>query len=211
MIQIDLFSDIICPWCYIGRSRLQKALEARKGLDVCINWRAFQLNPDMPLEGIPRSQYLALKFGDKNRADSIYKNINRAGELEGLKFNFEKISHTPNTVLAHRFITLSKQTGNSEKVVEKLFEAYFVDGLNIGSPEILKDIAVDTKMNTKEFDAYLESEQGIGEVNSDTKFAYTNGITGVPYFIFNKQFSITGAQEPTAFLPLLDIKPELDQ
>ena len=92
-----------------------------------------------------------------------------------------------------------------------MFEAYFVDGLNIGLPEILKDIAVDAKMNTKEFDAYLESEQGIGEVNSDTKFAYTNGITGVPYFIFNKQFSITGAQEPTAFLPLLDIKPELDQ
>ena len=208
MIQIDLFSDIICPWCYIGRSRLKRALETRKDLEIKINWRAFQLNPEMPREGIPRQQYLALKFGNKERAASIYSNIQKAGELEGLIFNFDKISHTPNTVLAHRFIDWSKMIKKSEKTVQKLFIAYFVEGRNIGLLETLREIAFDLEMDTDEFDDYFESDEGLNQVKADTRFAIGNGITGVPYFIFNKQFAITGAQEPEAFLPLLDLKAE---
>jgi len=208
MIQIDLFSDVICPWCYIGKRRMERALKSREELSVEINWRAFQLNPEMPSTGIPREQYLILKFGDKTRAKAIYDNIQKAGDTEGLSFNFDNITHTPNTVLAHRLIGWSQKQNKSEDIVENLFKAYFVDGRNIGSMEILREIAIDTNLDANSFDEHFSNDDDLQEIHLETRYAYENGITGVPCFIFNKSFSITGAQEPEAFLPLLDIKPD---
>ena len=208
MIQIDLFSDVICPWCYIGKRRMERALKSREELSVEITWRAFQLNPEMPSTGIPREQYLILKFGDKTRAKAIYDNIQKAGDTEGLSFNFDNITHTPNTVLAHRLIGWSQKQNKSEDIVENLFKAYFVDGRNIGSMEILREIAIDTNLDANSFDEHFSNDDDLQEIHLETRYAYENGITGVPCFIFNKSFSITGAQEPEAFLPLLDIKPD---
>ncbi|MBH67342.1 MAG: dithiol-disulfide isomerase [Rhodospirillaceae bacterium] len=205
--QIDLFSDLVCPWCFIGKKRLERALLLRKQCPVKINWRAFQLNPDIPKNGIPRDQYLAIKFGGKERATAIYNNIKLAGETERLDFNFEGIQRTPNTVLAHRLVLWSKQYKESDKIVESLFAAYFMEGRDIGSVETLREIAVASKLDAKAFDEYFSSDSGIHEIALERKYAYEIGIRSVPCFVFNRQFSVTGAQEPEAFLPLLDIKP----
>lgn len=205
MIQIDLFSDVICPWCFIGKRRLERALNQRSNSDVDINWRAFQLNPDMPKNGMPRDHYLEAKFGGPDRAKTIYDNIRKTGETEGIEFEFEKIQKTPNTVLAHRLISWSKDQKKSDLIVESLFKAYFYEGRDIGSLETLKEILEDSNIDTESFVRYAKSDEGIDQVANDTRYAYSNGITGVPCFIFDKKYSISGAQEPEAFFPLFDL------
>ena len=205
MIQIDLFSDVICPWCFIGKRRLERALKIRSNPRVDINWRAFQLNPDMPKNGISREQYIEAKFGSPERAQGIYDNIRRVGETEGLEFRFDKIKRTPNTILAHRLISWSKHLKISDLVVERLFKAYFFEGLDIGSMETLIELLEELEINTEAFKSYIKTDNGLDEVSDETRFAYENGITGVPCFIFDKKYSVSGAQEPEAFFPLFDL------
>ena len=205
MIQIDLFSDVICPWCFIGKRRLERALKIRSNPRVDINWRAFQLNPDMPKNGIAREQYIEAKFGGPERAQGIYDNIRRVGETEGLEFRFDKIKRTPNTILAHRLISWSKHLKISDLVVERLFKAYFFEGLDIGSVETLIELLEELEINTEAFKSYIKTDNGIDEVSNETRFAYEHGITGVPCFIFDKKYSVSGAQEPEAFFPLFDL------
>ena len=205
MIQIDLFSDVICPWCFIGKRRLERALKIRSNPRVDINWRAFQLNPDMPKNGIAREQYIEAKFGGPERAQGIYDNIRRVGETEGLEFRFDKIKRTPNTILAHRLISWSKHLKISDLVVERLFKAYFFEGLDIGSMETLIELLEELEINTEAFKSYIKTDNGLDEVSDETRFAYENGITGVPCFIFDKKYSVSGAQEPEAFFPLFDL------
>ena len=205
MIQIDLFSDVICPWCFIGKRRLERALKIRSNPRVDINWRAFQLNPDMPKNGIAREQYIEAKFGGPERAQGIYDNIRRVGETEGLEFRFDKIKRTPNTILAHRLISWSKHLKISDLVVESLFKAYFFDGLDIGSMETLIELLEELEINTEAFKSYIKTDNGLDEVSNETRFAYEHGITGVPCFIFDKKYSVSGAQEPEAFFPLFDL------
>ena len=205
MIQIDLFSDVICPWCFIGKRRLERALKIRSNPRVDINWRAFQLNPDMPKNGISREQYIEAKFGSPERAQGIYDNIRRVGETEGLEFRFDKIKRTPNTILAHRLISWSKHLKISDLVVESLFKAYFFEGLDIGSMETLIELLEELEINTEAFKSYIKTDNGLDEVSDETRFAYENGITGVPCFIFDKKYSVSGAQEPEAFFPLFDL------
>lgn len=205
MIQIDLFSDVICPWCFIGKRRLERALKIRSNPRVDINWRAFQLNPDMPKNGIAREQYIEAKFGGPERAQGIYDNIRRVGETEGLEFRFDKIKRTPNTILAHRLIAWSKHLKISDLVVESLFKAYFFEGLDIGSIETLIELLEELEINTEAFKSYIKTDNGLDEVSNETRFAYEHGITGVPCFIFDKKYSVSGAQEPEAFFPLFDL------
>jgi predicted DsbA family dithiol-disulfide isomerase len=205
MIQIDLFSDVICPWCFIGKRRLERALKIRSNPRVDINWRAFQLNPDMPKNGIAREQYIEAKFGGPERAQGIYDNIRRVGETEGLEFRFDKIKRTPNTILAHRLISWSKHLKISDLVVERLFKAYFFEGLDIGSMETLIELLEELEINTEAFKSYIKTDNGLDEVSDETRFAYENGITGVPCFIFDKKYSVSGAQEPEAFFTLFDL------
>ena len=205
MIQIDLFSDVICPWCFIGKRRLERALKIRSNPRVDINWRAFQLNPDMPKNGIAREQYIEANFGGPERAQGIYDNIRRVGETEGLEFRFDKIKRTPNTILAHRLISWSKHLKISDLVVERLFKAYFFEGLDIGSMETLIELLEELEINTEAFKSYIKTDNGLDEVSDETRFAYENGITGVPCFIFDKKYSVSGAQEPEAFFPLFDL------
>ena len=205
MIQIDLFSDVICPWCFIGKRRLERALNQRSNPDVDISWRAFQLNPDMPKTGMHRDHYLEAKFGGPERAKTIYENIRKTGEMEGIEFKFEKIKKTPNTVLAHRLISWSKDQKISDLVVESLFKAYFYEGRDIGLIEILKEILEESNIDAESFVRYAKSDEGIDQVANDTRYAYSNGITSVPCFIFDKKYSLSGAQEPEAFFPLFDL------
>ena len=208
MIQIDLFSDVVCPWCFIGKRRLEQAIAARPEQHVAIRWRTFQLNPDMPRDGMLRQHYVEAKFGGPERADQIYSSIRDAGEAVGLPFAFEKIERAPNTVAAHRLIYWSTTQEKADPVVENLFRAYFFEGRDIGSIDVLSKIATESGLDGDTAKGFLRSEHGRTEVAAESRYAYENGITGVPCFIFNRRYAIAGAQEPEAFFPLLDLEPE---
>jgi predicted DsbA family dithiol-disulfide isomerase len=208
MIRIDVFSDVVCPWCFIGKRRLEQAIATRPRRNVSIQWRAFQLNPDMPRDGMHRQHYVEAKFGGPDRAEQIYRNIADAGESVGLDFAFEKIQRTPNTVTVHRLIYWATHQGQADTLVEALFRGYFFDGRDIGSIDVLSEVASECGLDGDAAKAYLGSDHGLREVAAETRYAYENGITGVPCFIFNRRYAVAGAQEPEAFFPLFDLEPE---
>ena len=208
MIRIDLFSDVVCPWCFIGKRRLERAIKARQAQPISIQWRAFQLNPDMPRDGMLRQHYVEAKFGGPERANQIYANIRNSGESEGLDFAFEKITRTPNTVTAHRLISWATTHDKADSVVEGLFRAYFFEGRDLGSIDVLAEVATENGLDGDAATEFLRSQNGFMEVAAETRYAYENGITGVPCFIFNRRYALAGAQEPEAFFPLFDLGPE---
>ena len=205
MISIDLFSDPICPWCYIGKRRLEEALAIRPDIRVEIEWHGFQLNPMMPHDGMNRSDYLSLKFGNPDNARRLYENIEGVGQQTGIAFNFERIAVTPNTINAHRLIRLAGQYGVQNDVVERLFAAYFIDGENIGDIMTLASIGDAAGIDRVTAQTFLESGEDIEAVKSDDMQARQLGIQGVPFFILDHQYAVSGAQEPEAFYPLFDL------
>lgn len=205
MLKIEIFSDVVCPWCLIGKRRFERALAERPNAQVEITWRAFQLNPDLISDGIDRQQYLQQKFGGPDQAKQIYLRIETIGAEEGINFAFDKITRTPNTVLAHRLIRWARGHGAQDAVVEALFSAYFFDGVDIGNLENLVEIAVINGLDDEETFEYLNGPDGVREILDETRLAYNSGITGVPCFIINRQYAVSGAQEPQAFFPLFDL------
>jgi predicted DsbA family dithiol-disulfide isomerase len=197
MIRIDIVSDAICPWCYIGKRRLERALAA-EGADIVVGWRPFQLNPDMPAEGMDRKDYLRLKFGSDSGGER-YKHVIAAGLEEGIPFEFGKIRRTPNTILAHRLIRRAEADGNQDALVEALFQAYFTRGADIGDVDTLADIAASVGAEWDAVRAYLASDEGDAEVRAEDRFARQIGIQGVPCFVIERQYAISGAQPPEAF------------
>lgn len=204
-MRIDIFSDVICPWCFIGKRRMERALTERPQDSVEIFWRAFQLNPDMPVQGMPRQLYLQTKFGGPERAEQIYDNIRANGEKEGIAFRFDLIEHTPNTVKAHRTLRHATNLGFGDAMAERLFTGYFLEGANIGEPDVLADLAGEVGMDGDECRDWLASSAENPEIMAETRFAYENGINGVPCFVFNRRYALAGAQEPEAFFPLFEL------
>jgi predicted DsbA family dithiol-disulfide isomerase len=204
-MHIDILADVICPWCFIGKRRLERALALRPDLSATVSWRAFQLNPDLPIEGIPREIYLSAKFGSATKAERLYAAITAAGRAEGIEFAFERIRHTPNTLRAHRLIRLAGDKGCAEPVVEALFQAYFIEGLDIGLTETLGELAGRAGLGRAETLEYLRGDAGTAEVRADQHRARRLGIHAVPYFVLARDYAISGAQEPEMFLPIFDI------
>jgi len=204
-MQIDIVSDVICPWCFIGKRRLERALTLRPELAATQSWRAFRLNPEMPTDGISRELYLTAKYGDLRSAAHIFAAICPAGRNEGIGFAFERIRQIPNTLRAHRLIRFGALEGHGDDVVEGLFRAYFLDGLNIGDIEILAALAAQAGLDEAESRHYLSSEAGTAEVRAEEDRARRLGIHAVPCFILDRGYAIFGAQEPEIFLPLFDI------
>ena len=205
MLQIEIFSDVVCPWCYIGKRRFERAHTARPHTGLAVTWRAFQLNPEMPADGIDRQRYLELKFGGGDQAGQVYHRIAAAGAEEGIDFAFDRIRRTPNTVNAHRLVRWARQQDRQDEVVESLFQAYFLEGLDIGDRDNLAEIAALAGLDRADARAFLDSVEGVREVLDETRLAYNSGITGVPCFIVDRKYAISGAQEPEAFFPLLDL------
>jgi len=200
MIIIDIVSDTVCPWCFIGKRRLEQALaERHPGHEVRIGWRPFQLNPDMPAGGLDRKSYLEAKFGGPEGAKRIYDNIRAAGGTVGIAFDFEAIPRTPNTVDSHRLIDRAGAEGCQDSVVEALFKAYFLDGRDIGDIDTLVDVAESAGMDATATRAYLESDEDADKVRSEDMMARQMGINGVPCFIINRKYAVSGAQEPAVF------------
>ena len=208
-ITVDIVSDTVCPWCYVGKRRFEAALAQRPpGLDVYVGWRPFQLNPDMPAEGMDRKAYLAGKFGGDGRAEQVYSAIREAGASTGLDFDFSGMARQPNTLDSHRLIDRAGRTAESaqgrpglqDAVVERLFRACFMEGRDIGDRETLVELAADTGLDAAETRAYLESDEDVERIRQEDRMARQMGIQGVPCFIVNRQYAVSGAQDPAVFL-----------
>lgn len=205
MLQLDIYSDTVCPWCFIGKRRLERALAARDDLDVTINWHAFQLNPDMPAAGMSIEAYLAAKFGGPERAENVYATIARAGHSERIAFNFEAMTRMPNTVQSHRLLRLAARHQRQAPIVEALFQAFFVDGEDIGDNDTLTRIGARAGLSGPDVAHYLAGDEDQDVVLAEDLRARRMGIKAVPSFIINGAYAISGAQEPEAFYPLFDL------
>lgn len=195
-IVVDVVSDVMCPWCYIGEKHLEKALEIASEVEVQVHWRPFQLDATLPGEGKDRQQYLSEKFGGAEKANLIYDRIREAGASNGIDFQFEKIAVSPNTLDAHRLIRWAGEAGADVQstVVDHLFKAYFLNGINIGDRKQLVDIAAKAGLDAEEIAEKLESDADIDAVRGEIAHAQHIGVTGVPFFIFNQKFALGGAQ-----------------
>ena len=204
-MQIDIVSDTICPWCFIGKRRLERAVEMSGRNDVYVAWRPFQLNPDMPEQGMLREDYLRAKFGAGDRPRQIYQAITETGRGEGIDFQFARMKRTPNTVQSHRLIHWSGKEGLQDQVVESLFHAYFEEGRDIGDVEVLVDTAAQAGVDAKKARAFLQSPEMKQEVLAADLYARRLGINGVPCFIVNRKYAVSGAQPPAAFIEVFNL------
>ena len=203
-LRIDIVSDTICPWCFVGKRRLERALAAKPDLAVEIAWHPFQLNPDMPREGLDRRRYLEAKFGGEAGARQIYDRIRDAGAGEGIAFDFDAIATTPNTVDSHRLVKWAGEAGVQDAVVEALFRAYFFDGRNIGDAGVLADVAAACGLDRNTIAARLASDDDRDHVAQAAQQMAAMGITGVPCYIVDRRYAISGAQDPEVFVNLFD-------
>jgi predicted DsbA family dithiol-disulfide isomerase len=202
-MHLDIVSDTICPWCFIGKRRFERALAAEPQPNLTVLWRPFQLNPEMQLEGMARKDYLAAKFGGRENADRVYVPVREAGDGENIAFDFDAMPRTPNTILSHRLIRWAGDQGNQDDVVETLFQAYFTQGRDIGDLDTLIELAVRAGADGAAARLYLASDEGLREVQAEDQIARQSGVNGVPAFILNRKYIISGAQPPEAFIQAL--------
>jgi predicted DsbA family dithiol-disulfide isomerase len=199
-LTIDVISDIVCPWCYIGKRRLEAALAlvAEKGAmgEIAVRWHPFELNPDLPREGLDRRTYLETKFGGPERAAQIYERLRAAGATVGIPFALDRIARQPNTRDAHRLVGWAQARGDPEPLIERLFAAYFLEGRNPGERDVLATIAGEAGLDPAAARAMLDSDEGRDAVETAERRAQEIGIGGVPFFIFNGRVAVSGAQEP---------------
>ena len=204
-MRIDIISDVVCPWCFIGKRRLEKALALRPELAPEIAWRPFQLNPDMPEQGMARADYIAAKFGDSGHSRRIHQTIAEAGASVGIEFAFERVKRSPNTRNAHRLIRFATARGRGGAVVDRLFRGYFLEGRDVGDLPTLAAIAAEAGIDRDETLAFLESDAEHDAIIAEDRNARRLGINAVPCFIFAGQYAVSGAQEPEFFLPVFDL------
>jgi len=199
---VDIVSDVVCPWCYIGKRRLEAALAAREGPSPVIRWLPFQLNPGIPAGGVDRRSYLEEKFGGPERAREIYARVEAAGRDVGIPFRFEKIDRQPNTSDAHRLIAWAQAVApaSADRLVERLFQAYFTEGVDLGVVGELVRLAGESGCDPEAARAHLESAAGREEMAEADARMKSMGIDGVPFFIFNRRVAVSGAHEPETLL-----------
>jgi len=201
---IDVISDTICPWCFIGKRRLERALSLTPQPDTAVIWHPFQLNPDMPAGGMERREYLRRKFGDEH-GSGAYDAITAAGAGEGIEFDFAAIKRTPNTLGSHRLARYAGEQGLQHQVVEALFQAYFSDGRDIGDGTTLLDVGASAGLERGTLADYMASERGLKEVLAEDENARRIGVQGVPCFIFERKYVVSGAQSPEVFQQVFEM------
>ncbi len=193
-LTIDIVSDVVCPWCYIGKRNLEAALQQLPDSNIEVRWHPYQLDPTIPPEGIARRVYLERKFGA--RVAEIYTRVAAAGRQAGLDFAFDRIERSPNTLDAHRLIRWSQSVGKQDAVVERLFRAFFIEGRDIGDRAVLVDAASEAGMEADVVERLLAGDADKDAVREEIASAQRLGVTGVPFFIFAGRFGMPGAQPP---------------
>jgi len=204
MIKLDIISDPICPWCYIGWTHLARALEQRPDHPFTFEWHPFQLNPDMPAGGMDRRTYLEAKFGGRDGAVRAYAPVLEHAERAGLSLDFERIARTPNTLNAHRLIHWAGIEGRQTPTAVALFKAYFIEGRDIGDPETLAGIAGQVGLDREMTETLLAGNADAAEIRDRDAHARQRGVTGVPCFVIANQHVVTGAQSAELWLNVLD-------
>ncbi|MDO9638680.1 MAG: DsbA family oxidoreductase [Pseudotabrizicola sp.] len=203
MIKLDVFSDPVCPWCYIGKANLDRALESAPDHPFDIEWHPFQLNPGMPVEGVDRAEYLEAKFGGKAKAVEIYARVEQAARDAGLTIDFSTISRMPNTLNAHRLIHWAGLEGRQTAIVSALFRAYWREGRDIGDAATLTDIAAGSGMDRALTERLLATDEDAEALRARDIHARQRGVTGVPCFIISNQYVVSGAQPPQVWADVL--------
>jgi len=203
-MRVDIFSDTICPWCYLGKRRFELALAARPQYEPQIEWRPFELNPDLPWEGAERAAYMAAKFGDMSKIEETQAALMRLGKTVGLEFRFDLIERVPNTRRSHILIAHAARRGLASEVKERIMQAYFEEGSNIGDVEELVRLGVEAGLGEREARSAVVLREGQDGVVASERHAAVLGITGVPAFIFDRQYSVSGAQEIETFIEVID-------
>jgi predicted DsbA family dithiol-disulfide isomerase len=198
-LAVDVISDVICPWCYIGKRRLEKAV-GESQQEVRVRWLPFQLNPTMPKEGISRKEYRSRKFGRWERSLENDVKMVALGETEGIHFAFDRIEWMANTEDAHRLVWLADQQDCQDAVVESLFRAYFTEGRVISNRQILIDVVAEAGLDRHRAKAMLNSEEGMDAIEEAEELSRRHRVSGVPFFIINDEITLSGAQPPDAFL-----------
>ncbi len=198
-LTIDIVSDVVCPWCYLGEKRLEAVL-ADEPRPVAVRWRPYQLDPTIPEGGLDRAEYMAKKFGKSGRLQAVHDNLVRLGAEVGLPFAFDKIKRAPNTLDAHRVIRWASSAGAQGKVVDRLFRAYFVEGRDIGDRGVLIDIAGDCGLDATLVEKLLTEGADVDLVREEIAEAQAIGVSGVPFFIFAGRLDVPGAQDPSVLV-----------
>lgn len=207
-MRIEYVFDSVCPWCYVGKRRLERALAQRPETRARILWRPFLLNPDLPPEGIDRRAYLDRKFGGAARVQRVHAAVAAAGRGEGIEFDFDAITRMPNSLNSHRLIRYAGSVGREGEMVEALYRAYFTLGLDIGDVEVLADLGATFGLDRAPLLAYLTSDAEVAGVLNDNARAHRLGVNGVPCLILEGSYALAGAQEPDILLRLIDIVRE---
>lgn len=204
-IVIEIVFDPACPWCYIGKRRLERALSMRPDLRPVLKWWPFLLNPEMPAEGIDRTSYLLRKYGSETRVGRIYGAIAEVGQSVEIDFAFERIRRAPNTVNAHRLVRFAGAEGRADAAVEALFFSYFIEARDVGNVSILLEIGAELGLDARSLKRYLESGQDAELIYEENARAHRLGVNGVPSFVFGGSLVISGAQEPQVLARMLDV------
>jgi predicted DsbA family dithiol-disulfide isomerase len=192
---IDVVSDVICPWCFLGKRRLDAALSRLDDLDVFVRWRPFMLDPTIPPEGLDRQDYMLAKFGPE-RLKTIHDPLIAAGEELGVPYDFDAITRTPNTLDAHRLIRWSHTVERQHETAERLFMAYWSEGQDVGDRDVLARCAGDAGINAAQIRELLDSDQDVAETRAEIQHASDMGVTGVPTFVLGQSYALSGAQPP---------------
>jgi len=202
-LQIDVISDVVCPWCFIGQKKLARALALYRAKNPAaeaptVTWHPFQLNPGLPEAGVDRAEYLKRKFGE--RSGNVYARVSAIGAQVGIPFAFDKVVRQPNTLAAHSLIALAAEAGRQDPVVEAFFRAYFIDGRDLTSNETLVEVACGAGLEREAVERCLASAEARALVQEEDEEARRLGVDGVPFFIFNRHYSLSGAQDPETLL-----------
>lgn len=201
---IEVYSDVVCPWCYVGEKRLEKALEARPDLEAEISWRPFQLRPEMPKNGLPWREFALDKFGGERSMNAAFAHVSSSGAPDGAFFDFDNVATAPNTVDAHRLILFARGSEKEWRIADALFRAYFLEGKDLNGLEDLLAIAESAGLNPEGVRSYLARDARVEEVFASQEEAARLGISGVPFYVLDGRYGLSGAQPVEVFLAALE-------
>ena len=203
-VRIDVVSDVVCPWCFIGKHRLEKALALRPDIAVEVHWRPYFLNDWIPREGISREEYLTTKFGSPERYKGIAQRVTAAAAEEGLVYASDKMTRQPNTLDCHRLIRWAEGIGKAADMKQRLMDLYFTEGADLTNHAVLVQAASDVGLDPEDVRAALDSDQDVEQIEQEVLAAKQAGIEGVPCFIFGGKFAVSGAQSPEYLADAID-------
>jgi predicted DsbA family dithiol-disulfide isomerase len=203
-MRIDIYSDTVCPWCYLGKRRFDVAVAARPQFEPRVTWRPFELNPDIPVDGVDRVAYLAARLGDAERVAAAHAELKRQGEATGIEFRFDLIQRMPNTRRSHLLIAHAARSGRQAALKDRIMRAYFEEGCDIGDIEELVRLAVEVGLAERQSRSALILRSGQDGVIAAERHAGVLGITGVPTFVFDGQYTVSGAQDVGSLARIFD-------